>query len=115
MHFVLRTSISAVKVLALVCAMAIASQVPMVTNLFGDSRHHLEAPEDCNGQGVVDEIRPDGVVINDIYYRLIPGVDIINTDERQPSRRNIIKGDAVAFWLNSQGRIRAFYFLRARE
>ena len=115
MFLTLRAFMDGIRTLTLVGLMLMAPQALLVSNLLADNILHLEVPQDYDGQGVVEEIRSDGMVINDIYYRLIPGAEMINCGVLKTSSKKITKGDRIAFWLNRKGFIRALYLLRKHE
>lgn len=115
MSLTLRAFMDGIRTLTLVGVTLMTPQALLVSNLLADHTLHLEVPQDYDGQGVVEEIRSDGMVINDIYYGLMPDAEMINCRVLKPSGKKIAKGDRIAFWLNSKGFIRALCLLRKHE
>ncbi len=94
---------------SLIAAMAVILLAPAVPAAERMDR------QNADGIGVLLEIRTDGVIINDVFRRLAPGVAYKNPDGEEQPPESFHRGDRVAFVKDDQGRIAVMWHLPEKE
>jgi len=69
-------------------------------------------PDEFSGQGQIDRIATDEIVINDTWYRLSPFAIFNTPDGMNVSRSSFREGQSVYYILNGENKIESIWLIK---